>query len=265
MRLSVVIPSRLAAERPADPASRWFVERAIACVRGQTLLARPGWSVQIVIGVDPGMAAAGRQRLDAAIDIAEAPLRLQAEALNAALARVDGDVVALLEDDDLWAPDYLALAVDRFERVDFVSSTQLERMVGDDDVVGILDYPTPSSWVMKRAILDRVGGFDASYRWHLDSEWLGRLGEIRAPRVHLVEATAPVAAAEITHSRQMLMWMLERSNNVTIERHDSPWPKVFRTRHPGSGMAKIRDSEELKKESDAEYERMKQRYGHVPW
>ena len=118
---------------------------------------------------------------------------------------------------------------------------------------------------MKRAILDRVGGFDTSYRWHLDSEWLGRLGETGAARVHLVEATARVAAAEIAHSRQMLQWMLERSNHLTIERHDSPWPKVFRTRHPGSGMARIRDNEDLQKESEAEYERMKQRYGHVPW
>lgn len=261
----MVIPSRLAPERPADPASRWFVERAIACVRGQTLLARPGWSLQIVVGVDPGMAAVGRGRLDGSIVLAEAPMRRQADALNAALARVDGDVVALLEDDDLWAPDYLALAVDRFERAEFVSSTQLERTVGDDEVIGILDFPTPSSWVMKRAILDAVGGFDPSYRWHLDSEWLGRLGESGARRVHLVEATAPVAAADIAHSRQMLMWMLERSTGVTIERHDSPWPKVFRTRHPGSGMARIRDDEALQKESEAEYERMKQRYGHVPW
>ena len=118
MRLSVVIPSRLAPMQPADPASPWFVERAIACVRGQTLLARPGWSVQIVIGVDPGMAAQGRGRLDGSITLAEAPSRQQAAALNAALDQVDGDVVALLEDDDLWATDQTLLSAGRDSLVD---------------------------------------------------------------------------------------------------------------------------------------------------
>lgn len=264
-RISVVIPSRLQGPQLDDPDGSWFVQRSIACVRGQSIFRKPGFVPEIIIGVDPGMALLARQRLDPAILVAEGAKRLQSSALNAALARVSGDYVAFIEDDDLWEPTYLERAIAQFGQFRFASSTHLERTV-DGTVVRILDYPTPSSWVMPRATLDRVGGFDESYRWHLDSEWIGRLNEQRIPRVHFVEATAPIEADAISSTRPNL-WniLLCAAEFCSFMRHESPWPLVMRTVHPGSGMAQIAASEAKTEQSKAEYGRMIQRFNNIPW
>jgi hypothetical protein len=236
-KISVVIPSRLQGPRD-DPSAPWFVERAVACVRGQSIF-RKGFVPEIIIGVDPGMAGLAMQRLGHSAMVAEAAVGLQSAALNAAIAKVSGDHAAFLEDDDLWAPDYLERALSLFAQFQFASSTHLERTV-DGLVVRIVDYPTPSSWVMPRATLDRVGGFDESYRWHLDSEWIGRLNEQRIARVHFVEATAPIEIEAIRSTRPNLWNILVcAAEFCSFSRHESPWPLVMRTVHPGSGMAQI--------------------------
>ena len=262
-RISVVIPSRLQGAKD-DPSSPWFVERAIACVRGQSIF-RAGYLPEIIVGVDPGMAVLASQRLGQSAMVAEAAVRSQSSALNAGVAKISGDYVAFLEDDDLWAPNYLERALDQFGRFQFASSTQLERTV-DGVVVRIIDYPTPSSWVMPRATLDRVGGFDGSYRWHLDSEWIGRLNEQRIPRVHFVEATAPIELEAISSTRPNLWNILVcAAEFCSFNRHESPWPLVMRTVHPGSGMAQIAASEAKQAQSKAEYARMIERYDNIPW
>lgn len=263
-RISVVIPSRLQGPDRTDQGA-WFVERAVACVRAQSILRKPGFDAQIIVGVDPGLTSLARQRLDAGITVAEGAERSQASALNAGIAQVRGDVVAFLEDDDLWEPSYLERAIAAFERFQFASSTQLERTVSGN-VVRIFDYPTPSSWVMPRATLDRVGGFDPDYRWHLDSEWLGRLNAQRIARVHFIEATAPIDPEAIAASQRALGYLLDcAAEFCALHRHESPWPLVLRTVHPGSGMAQIAASEAKQAQSKIEYERMMQRFGGIPW
>ena len=263
-RISVVIPSRLQGPSGTD-VGPWFVERSIAGVRSQSIFRKPGFDAQIIIGVDPGMTPLARQRLDAGITVAEGAVRMQSSALNAAIARVAGDYVAFLEDDDLWEPNYLERAIAMFDQFQFASSTQLERTVGGD-VVKIIDYPTPSSWVMPRATLDRVGGFDESYRWHLDSEWMGRLNELRIPRVHFVEATAPIEPDAIRHApRQLWNILVCAAEFCSFNRHESPWPLVMRTVHPNSGMAQIAASAAKKEQSKAEYARLEERFGITPW
>lgn len=262
-KISVVIPSRLQGEKE-DPATPWFVERAIACVLGQSIFQR-GFVPEILIGVDPGMAAYGAPRIGSKARLCEAPVRMQAAALNAACSQISGDVVAFLEDDDLWEPRYLERAIGQFGQAGFVSSTHLERTVAGV-VVKITDYPTPSSWVMPRATFDRVGLWDESYRWHLDSEWMGRLNELRIPRIHFVEATAPVEPDSVQMVRPMLWNILVCAAEFTsFLRHESPWPLVLRTVHPGSGMAQIFASESKQAQSRAEYDRLIERFGNIPW
>ncbi|MBK7042381.1 MAG: glycosyltransferase family 2 protein [Rhodanobacteraceae bacterium] len=262
-RISVVIPSRLQGEKD-DPAAPWFVERAIACVLGQSIF-QQGFTPEILIGVDPGMAALGLPRIGLKARLYEAPIRLQAAALNVACAHVSGDYVAFLEDDDLWEPRYLERALAQIGRFGFVSSTQLERSIGGV-VVKIIDYATPSSWVMPRATFDRIGGFDESYRWHLDSEWIGRLNEQRIPRLHFVEATAPIELDQIRSVRILLANIIEcAGDSITLLRHESPWPLVMRTVHPGSGMAQIQASEAKLAQSQAECQRLQARFGNIPW
>jgi hypothetical protein len=262
-KFSVVIPSRLQAPTE-DAAAPWFVERAIQCVLGQSVFAQ-GHTPEILIGVDPGMAALGAPRLAPRARVCEAPIRLQAAALNAACRQVQGDFVAFLEDDDLWEPRYLERALKEFSRCGFVSSTHLERTV-DGVVVKILDYPTPSSWVMPRATFDAVGLFDENFRWHLDSEWLGRLNALKIPRIHFVEATAPIDPEAILATRVNLGAVLRFGGEaLSFLRHESPWPLVMRTVHPGSGMAQIAASEAKAAQSKAEYERLGDLYGCIPW
>lgn len=263
MIVSVVIPSRLAAIDPAAPEGPRYLDRALAAVQSQSLLATPGARLQVVVGVDPGMGEAARARLPAGVEVAEAAAPSQADALNAALAEVRGDLVAFLEDDDSWSPGFLAQAHALLEHCGFVSSTQLE-VTPAGEVLRIFDMATPSGWVMPRATLERVGRFDPSFRWHLDNEWLGRLGECGLARVHLVEATAPLRAQDIMQSRPQLAALIEHGRRVALSRHGSPWPLVLRTCHPGSGMARIATDAGVGAASRAEYQRLTERYGRIP-
>ncbi len=262
-KISVVIPSRLQAAKD-DAGAPWFVERAIHCVRSQSIF-KKGYEPEILIGVDPGMAALAAPRLGNSARACEATVRLQAAALNAACRRISGDVVAFLEDDDLWEPSYLERAINEFSRCQFISSTHLERTV-DGVIVRIQDYPTPSSWVMPRATFDQVGLWDEDYRWHLDSEWLGRLNALKIPRIHMVEATAPIEPDAIFSTRPNLASVLKFGGDaVSFLRHESPWPLVMRTVHPGSGMAQIAASEAKTAQSKLEYEKIADRFGCIPW
>lgn len=262
-RVSVVIPSRLKGPS-TEPGSPWFVERALNCLREQTAL-KQGAQLQAIVAVDAGMGEAATARLGTRVVIAESTTRSQAAALNAGLRAAGGDFIAFLEDDDLWSPDYLALALETLQSCDFVSSTQLDMSV-DGEVQRISDFPTPSGWVMKRSTYQTVGGFDETHRWHLDSEWLGRLGDSGLPRVHLLEATAPLKQEWIEPSRQQLADLMEAcGGNLQLRRHASPWPMVVRTLHPNSGMAQISADPVKAAESRAEYERLMARFGRLPW
>lgn len=262
-RVSVVIPSRLKGPSP-EPESPWFVERALNCLREQTAL-KQGAQLQAVVAIDAGMTDIARARLGNRVVLAEGGARSQAAALNAGIRAAGGDYIAFLEDDDLWSPEYLAQALDLLRTVDFVSSTQLDMSV-DGEVQRISDFPTPSGWVMHRRTLEAVGLFDETHRWHLDSEWLGRLGDSGLKRAHLVEATAPLKQEWIEPSRPQLADLMEAGGgNVALVRHASPWPMVIRTLHPNSGMAQIGSDPVKAAESRVEYERLMARFGRLPW
>lgn len=262
--LSVVIPSRLGPASPSDPDGRWYVERAIENVRGQTAL-RDGLGLQLIVGVDAGQGERAQERLGPGVVIVEAPRPSQASALNAAIPRATGDVIAFIEDDDLWSEDFLEIALRQLADCDFVSSTQLE-VTQEGEVLRIFDYATPSSWVMPRATMTQVGLFDEEYRWHLDTEWLGRLGQSGLRRVHLVEATAPLDWEQVVATRVGLPDILRSGGgHVRLVRHDSPWPLVRRTCHPGSGMAQIAKDPVKAAASKAEYDRMWKRFRCIPW
>ena len=258
MPLSVIIPSRLA-KNPATDAL--FLERAVASIETQ----KRSIDTEIIIGLDAGTDRP-IQLLEKkqAIRFAEGG-RSQAAALNAAATIARGDLIAFLEDDDQWDPTFLAHALAALEQADFVSSTQLQ-VDPSGAVISINDYPTPSGWVMKRETWQRVGPFNEATRLHLDNEWLGRLSEIHAKRIHLVEATAPIEPWRMRQVRPWLGHAIDLSGGcVTIRRHDSPWPLVRRTVHDESATGLTAKDKARQEESQREIDELQRRFGRIPW
>ena len=257
--VSVVVPSRLEKSKRGG----YFLEAAVKSIRAQTTA--PSVQIQIVVGVDKGMSAPPDLSSDLGVEIAEGSGCSQAAALNAALARADGEYVAILEDDDQWRPEFLGLALAALAQAEFVSSTQLE-VNEAGQVVRINDFPTPSGWIMRRETLQALRGFDESYRWHLDNEWLGRLAERGCSRIHLVEATAPVTLEDTAQVRPWLHSVLRQGGpSVRLVRHNLTVPLVQRLVHHGAGTQRIARDAAFRAESKSENARLTQRFGRVPW
>lgn len=256
--LLVIIPSRLAKSQGGF----YFLERAVKSIRAQRNADQ--LDIEVAVGVDPGVALPDSEALAGVrLEVSAAPS--QAAALNAAARRFDHDYIALLEDDDVWAPAFLGVAMNGLRQADFISSTQLE-VTDQGEIVYINDFATPSGWVMHRRVWEAVGGFNEAFRFHLDNEWLGRLAASGHSRLHLIEATAPVAPDRIRAGRPRLGLVLSNGGpNVRLARHPFMTPLVRRTVHPGSGMAQIVADPEKYKLSMAENQTLIQRFGRLPW
>ena len=254
-RLTVIITSRAQADQEK------FLARALASIAGQSVAAQ--FEIHVVIGVDAGCAPRVPSVAGLTVVCAESAGSSQAAALNAALARVSAGFVAFLEDDDQWLPEYLLYAVAAIAHCDFVSSTQLE--VGDDGVVlRIHDFPTPSGWFTRGETLARVGAFDEAYRFHLDNEWLGRLAETKARRLHLVESTGPATRGYMT-SRPDLARIVDQPGGLCrVARHGSPFPLVRRLVHERSGTGQIVRDGDLRSRSRTELAALRRRFGRIP-
>lgn len=160
-RISILIPSRPATSSNQTPIRHelptpLLIDKAIASVRSQSIADEVEF--QILVGVDAGSNPPTHLAAHAGIHFAESRGRSQAAALNAAAKMVDGDLVAILEDDDQWEPAFLEESTAALENAAFVSSTQLE-VTSDGKVLRINDFPTPSGWLMKRATWELVGPF----------------------------------------------------------------------------------------------------------
>lgn len=259
--IAVVIPSRL----QRSDGGRLFVEQAIEAAEGQSL--PPGVSLSFFVGVDVDaqMPASLSERDN--VHFVHSQGRSQAAAINAAaaVAAQAHDFIALLEDDDRWEPNFLSWALSVLATCDFVSSNQLE-VDPSGGCIRVNDFPTPSGWIMTTQLWRGVGPFDETYRWHLDNDWLGRLAQSQARRVHLVEATAPITVA---NSQQVRPWianvLIHGGPCSSVRRHASARPLITRLVHPGSGMSRIASDPALTAQSQEEYQQLIARYGRVPW
>lgn len=257
--LSVIIPSR------RQPLQVQYLRRAVRSIRQQS--AYSAFGVHILIGVDEGEGLPENIRMELGISCHQSSTRSQAAALNACLSQVSTDLVAFLEDDDEWHPEYLATASQclAFSGHSFITSTQAEY----DDVGEFLrvnDFPTPSGWLMTTATSRRIGLFDESYKFHLDNEYLGRCARYEIARSHLVEAYAPTNIALASQIRPWLATLVRHSaQTCTLVRHSQPAPLVRRLIHAGSGMHQISVNPEHKNRSRAEIDRLVTDFGRIPW
>lgn len=256
-RLTVIIPSR------SQPEQATFLTRALQSIATQT--ARAELHIDVAVGLDADASAPSIAQTGIPVRWAHASERSQAAALNAAARGVDADYVAFIEDDDQWQPAHLAVALVFLQQARFYSTTQLE-IDAAGTIQRINDFPTPSGWVMPRDTWERVGPFDPHYRYHLDSDWLGRLAEAAIPRVHVAEATAP---AQVAMALQVRPWLaavaLNGGPHVSLARHASVLPNVLRLVHTGSGMGQIAGDPHKRQASEQEVAQLQARYGRVPW
>lgn len=265
--IGVIIPSRLQQITPATPTSEYFVERAIASALRQAVVVDDSASLTFIVGIDADADIPPRLANREEIVWARSDTRSQAGALNAGIAAAGDrfDYIAFLEDDDRWDPNYLTWNLRLLNHYGFISTTQLE-VDENDRVLRINDFPTPSGWIMAFETLRRVGCFDPVMRWHLDNEWLGRLGVSGIKRCHLVDALAPANTALAEQVRPWLANVVRFGGvNLEISRHTMLAPLVIRLVHARSGMASIAADPAHARQSAAEYATLTHRYGHIPW
>jgi len=253
--LSVVIPSRKQAKQFA------FLTRSIGSIRDQSVANL--FDIKIIIGVDKGAMLSEEVLKELNASCVESEKQSQAAALNAAIQACTGDLIAFIEDDDQWEPYYLECAIQALQENDFVSTTQGE-ISETGEYLKTNDFPSPSGWIMRASTIKTVGPFNESYRYHLDNEWLGRLGLSGLKRVHLMESTAPII--DIPNVRPMLLNLVNQPGTILqIRRHFSPTPLVRRLVHKGSGMHHIRTDEKSREISLSEKQLLIKTYGRIPW
>jgi len=275
--VSILIPSRL--QKFSDGArEEYFFRRAVLSILRQSLIVSGRLRPQILIGIDAGVEAPEDVARELGVEFVNSGGTSHAVALNAAAEHIAGDYVAILEDDDQWEPQFFEIALEASQEKAFVSSSQIE-VDSAGRVRRIIDYPTPSSWFMPRSVWDAVGHFDESYRWHIDTEWLGRLNERAFERVHLVEAAAPsldslrritvldtlFGRRKAKQARQGLLRIETANPNARIFRHSSNRPLVVREFHEASLHTVIEQNAGSRSQSDGEKVRLQKRFGVIPW
>jgi glycosyltransferase involved in cell wall biosynthesis len=252
--ISVVIPSRLA-KMPSYMGGFHWLDRALVSIRAQTVYQEFKW--QIVIGVDKNFSQKVPFHVLEGDDLstvifAESQSSNQAAAVNAAAERATGDFLAILEDDDFWHSQKIGSQLLLLEIFDLVTTSQ--RVIDPaGNIIGVSEFPTPSTWLMRRKSWDDVGGFDQKFPRHVDTEWLGRATQKGFGRIHIVHVGVV---------QDHLKSLKEVSEIVSLG-HSTPL--VDRTDNPQGGFSRILKDPEFKAQSVREYEIMLERFGRAPW
>jgi glycosyltransferase involved in cell wall biosynthesis len=148
--------------------------------------------------LDPG--AVGEGLLD--LRVLRSDARNAAGARNLVAREARGDVLAFLDDDDLWLAGHLEGLASAFEdpavsvayrdsvivreSLDPGGRTELERRViahdWDEDLMRHDDFIAPSALAVRRTLFERLGGFDPSFRYSEDWDFLLRAARLSRPR-----------------------------------------------------------------------------------
>jgi len=259
MKISVIVPSRLQAN-PASGRGSLYLDRALMSARRQ----RGGFDLELVVGLDTGAPPLPERFSD--VVVAHAAGAGQAAAVNAAVRASSGDVLAFLEDDDIWEPWKLEAQVPFLPFRGLVTCNARE-VDTDGGYHRINDFPTPSGWATTRDIWEDIGGMDEGFKWHVDTEWLGRANAAGVSRVHVVERGGG-------GGKSGRPWLEHVRKNSLLAESPHDLPLVVRTVNPDGGMQRIaraaalppRDPGRLDADqSEAEHVEMMRRFGVVPW
>jgi glycosyltransferase involved in cell wall biosynthesis len=189
--VSVVVPTH---DRPA------LLRDALRSIERQTVA-----PLEVRIADDgdvPAVEAAGACAL-LALAVVPCNARRLACARNLAAVGARGDVIAFLDDDDRWRSDHLEGLSAAFEdpavelawRDVVVVRERLEpggarvdlerrRIARDWDpaLMKTDDYLPPSAWGVRRGLFERLGGFDETFDYSEDWDFLLRAAAVTRPR-----------------------------------------------------------------------------------
>lgn len=250
-KISIVCPSRLAVNPTSGEGSLWL-DRALMSVRRQTVFAQHEW--EFLVGLDANAPWPPERFSD--VRFIRSVGAGQALAVNAAAAHATGDVLVYAEDDDLQYPRKLELQLPHLGAYDFVSCNSRE-IDEYGNFIAVNDFAGPSSWILTRETWLKVGPFDETFKWHVDTEWLGRANALGVKRLHLINEG----------NRDERGWLEHIAKHSAIAVMDGESePLVARLRNDQGGMATIaRDPVETAR-SREEHERMAAKFGGViPW
>jgi glycosyltransferase involved in cell wall biosynthesis len=107
-----------------------------------------------------------------------------AAAHNAGIRAARGEFIAFLDDDDVVPPSKISLQAEYLRAHPEVGCVMGRQewinpppWLTRDAVYGDLDGIPPGSAMIRRDVLDQLGGFDASFRWGEDMDLLVRMRE----------------------------------------------------------------------------------------
>lgn len=143
-----------------------------------------------------------------------------AQARNLGIENVSGELVAFLDCDDVWAANKLELqarAMCENPALEYTTTWIQYRVeaaaTGRRLPRGDLERPragaTPSALVARRALFERIGGFDPVYEIGCDGDWFTRTRDAGIPTMQLPQ----VLVYKRLHEKNL-------SSNAAVHRHE---------------------------------------------
>ena len=176
---TAVIPTR---NRPQ------FLRQAVASV-----LAQSHPPLEVIVADDGAGAAEALAGMSPLVKVLDNGERGPVAARTLGVARAMGEVIAFLDDDDWWTdPDYLAKAAARFEAGADFCFADGELVFGDGRAPLPFAYDADartlardntiliSAVTYRRALHQRLGGFDATLPYYWDWDWYLRVARCGA-------------------------------------------------------------------------------------
>lgn len=163
-----------------------------------------------------------------------------AAARNAGISAARSDLVAFLDQDDLWAPRKLELQVARMSAARELGYTLAgQRMFLEPGCPApawlrpeLVARPAPGivpgTLVARKWVFARIGAFDTTYRWTDDTDWFLRAREASIPmaildevlllrRVHEANASGdPRSARELVHAVRASLLRRRRAGHEQV-------------------------------------------------